>query len=207
MPYSHNWLKQNSYYGKTQIKAKINEVAQTITLDELFDQYCNTYISVIENEDDSQGLEAEDVVTNDNTEYVENIEEIDFSNKNVYVLDGNGQYIKINRCLKHKRNDAEMLLIRTRSTNFKETKNEGTIGFEQILIVTSDHQLIMKSGTRKKVSSIKIGDHLKGESQSSYQDMVVVEITEVDGEEYDDVYNISTNSGTFANGYLTVVGY
>ena len=204
MPYSHNWLKQNSYYGKTQIKAKINEVEQTITLDELFDQYCNTYISTIESDTE---LEAEDTLSEDGIEYVEDIEEIDFSNKNVYVLDGNGQYIKINRCLKHKRNNTEMFLIRVRSTNFKETKNEGTIGFEQILIVTSDHQLIMKSGTRKKVSSIKIGDHLKGESQSSYQDMVVVEIIEVDGEEYDDVYNISTNSGTFVNGYLTVVGY
>ena len=201
-----NWLKQNSYYGKTQIKVKINEDEKIITLDELFENYNNTYV-VIDEElvkelavDDSENSSEE-------LEYIEGVQEIDLSNNNIFVLDGNGSFVKLNRCLKHKRNNVEMFFIRTRSTNYKETKSDGPIGFEQILVVTVDHQVITKSGAKKKISAIKIGDHLKGESQSGYQDMVVTEITEVDDEEYDEVYNISTNSGTFANGYLTVVGY
>ena len=202
---SDQWIRQNSYYGKTQIKAKINEVEEIITLDELFERYQNSYIQTLDISEDQ-----EDEYNNESTddiEYVEGIEESDLSGNNIYVLDGNGLYVKINRCLKHKRNDIKIFFIRTRSVTYKETKDDGIIGVEQILVVTEDHQVIMKSGTKKKISSIKIGDHLKGESQSSYQDMVITEITEVDGDEYDNVYNISTASGTFANGYLTVVGY
>lgn len=206
---SDQWLRQNSYYGKTQIKAKINEVEEIITLDELFERFQNTYVQISEELEDETN-EYDELINDesmDDTEYVEGIEEIDLSGKNVYVLDGNGDYVKINRCLKHKRNDVKIFLIRIRSIDFKETKSNGIIGVEQILVITEDHEVIMKTGTRKKLSSIKIGDHLKGEVSSSYQDMIVTEITEVDGEDFDNVYNISTSSGTFSNIYLTVIGY
>lgn len=72
-------------------------------------------------------------------------EEIDLSNKNIFVLDGE-EFVNLNYVLRHK-TDKKILSIYTNNGN--------------MICVTSDHPIILEDGFEVRAGNVKIGDKLK----------------------------------------------
>jgi hypothetical protein len=157
----HGWLKPYSYYGKTLffIREENAEHVKEIDFIKLFEKF-----------------EAEKQVLSDR-------EVIDLTDKNIKILDGNGQYTGLVQVLKHKR-DTDMYKIEYKSKDRNADIPVELPEFTFDLIVTANHPVILADYSEVQAADIKVGDILKGNS-FNYKTFEVTKIEKVYSDEYE----------------------
>lgn len=164
----HGWLKPYSYYRETPIYIRVNGCnVKCVTMKQLFDMYAE-YKVVLSDREFIDLTNVKKYIGYENTQIkhkstirhqYDEKNTVDFSifeKHNIEILDGDGNWTKLQQVLRHKRN-TNMVAYQLENGDYS--------------VVTTNHPVILADGTEIQAENLQIGMEIKAGNKDIFKNI------------------------------------